>query len=366
MSDGADARFMRYALALGRRGEGCTWPNPAVGCVLVRSNEVVSIGWTQKGGRPHAETEALARAGERAKGATAYVTLEPCSNWGKTPPCCKSLIEAGIARVVIGCVDPDPRVNGKGIDWLRQAGIEVTLGVLEDQARVAHLGLYRRIIDKRPMVSLKIAQSLDGRIATASGHSQWITSSDARRLAHRMRATHDAVMIGSGTALADDPTLTCRLPGLEHRSPVRVVADRRLRLSLQSNLAKTAKETPLWLLTSADAEETRIAAFEELGATVIRSGDAEIQTFLRQLAERGLTRLMVEGGSILAQSLLSADLVDHLWLFEAPKTLGGDGRPSVAPLGLERVDDAPQWRLLSARRIGPDQLQIFERSEQRT
>ena len=195
---------MGLALALGERHLGRTAPNPSVGCVIVKDGLVVGRGWTQPGGRPHAEAEALARAGDAARGATAYVTLEPCSNWGKTPPCTKGLIEAGISRVVIGCVDPDPRVDGKGIAWLREAGLEVTTGVMEADALAQNLGLYRRIRDGRPMVGLKLAMSLDGRIATRTGDSQWITGEAARRFGHRLRAAHDAIMVGSGTALADD------------------------------------------------------------------------------------------------------------------------------------------------------------------
>src|SRR5918994_6733853 len=225
-----DRAHMAAALALSRRGLVNTWPNPAVGCVIVREGRVVGRGWTQPGGRPHAETEALARAGDQARGATAYVTLEPCSHWGRTPPCCDALIAAGVARVVVATGDPDPRVDGRGMRRLREAGIAVDQGLLEAEARAVIAGFVRRITRGLPLVTLKLATTLDGRIATASGESRWITGAAARRAAHALRARHDAVLVGSGTVLADDPDLTCRLPGMERGVPIaRVVADARLR-----------------------------------------------------------------------------------------------------------------------------------------
>src|SRR5580700_4659831 len=230
----ADARLdlghMRTALGLARRGLGNTWPNPAVGCVIVKDGRVVGRGWTQKGGRPHAETEALARAGKGAKGATAYVSLEPCSHHGKTPPCAEALIAAGVSRVVAAVEDPDPRVSGRGIARLRAAGIAVEAGLCAAEAAELNAGFFCRVAQGRPLVTLKLAASLDGRIATPTGKSRWITGPAARERAHLLRAAHDAVLIGTGTALADDPQLTCRLPGLEARSPVRIVIDRTLRL----------------------------------------------------------------------------------------------------------------------------------------
>lgn len=331
---------MGLALALGERNLGCTAPNPSVGCVIVKDGVVVGRGWTQPGGRPHAEAEALARAGAAAAGATAYVTLEPCSNWGKTPPCCKGLIEAGIRRVVIGCLDPDPRVDGKGIAWLREAGLEVVVGVREAEALEQNLGLYRRILDQRPMVGLKLAVSLDGRVATRTGESQWVTGEAARAFGHRLRASHDAIMVGSGTALADDPLLSCRLPGLEDRSPVRIVMDRRGRLTETSRLVATAAELPLVHVTAADGETSLVAV-------------------LTRLAERGITRLLVEGGPGLATSFLRAGLVDRLYLFSAGCLIGGDGAAGVESLGVERLAEAPRWQLLSTRLLGADRLSVF-------
>ncbi|MEZ5824115.1 MAG: bifunctional diaminohydroxyphosphoribosylaminopyrimidine deaminase/5-amino-6-(5-phosphoribosylamino)uracil reductase RibD [Geminicoccaceae bacterium] len=361
-----DIAHMRAALSLGARGLGTTWPNPSVGCVIVRDGLVVGRGWTARGGRPHAETRALEQAGEAARGATVYVTLEPCANWGRTPPCAKALIDAGVARVVVATLDPDPRVDGRGIAWLREAGVEVETGTLDDEARAQHVGLYRRILDHRPMVSLKLAQSLDGRIAASTGHSQWITSEPARAEAHRLRATHDAILVGSGTAVIDDPTLTCRLPGLEKASPVRIVLDRRLRLSPESRLAKSVDEAPVWVFTSSGLENERAeraAALRTVGVEVIDMPDPSIDAVLTHLAARSITRLLIEGGSTVAASFLAADRVDRLHVATAPMVIGGDGLPSIAELGLERVDEAQRWKRIESRAIGVDRLDVLERRE---
>lgn len=341
MTDTTDHRFMGLALALGERHLGLTAPNPSVGCVIVKNGLVVGRGWTQPGGRPHAEAEALARAGEAARGATAYVTLEPCSNWGKTPPCTKGLIEAGIARVVVGCVDPDPRVDGRGIAGLREAGIEVVTGIREAEALAQNLGLYRRIRDRRPMVGLKLAMSLDGRIATRTGDSKWITGAAARAMGHRLRAGHDAIMVGSGTALADDPELSCRLPGLLDRSPLRVVMDRRGRLPATSRLKATADRLPLMHVTAA-------------------VGDTSLSAVLTRLAADGITRLLVEGGAELGTSFLAAGLIDRLYVFSAPCLIGGDGRPGIADLGALHMAEVRRWRVVSSRLVGEDRFSVLE------
>ncbi|MEO1225923.1 MAG: bifunctional diaminohydroxyphosphoribosylaminopyrimidine deaminase/5-amino-6-(5-phosphoribosylamino)uracil reductase RibD [Pseudomonadota bacterium] len=366
MGEGADARFMSMALALARRGLGLVSPNPAVGCVLVKDGVVVGRGWTQPGGRPHAEVEALARAGAAANGATAYVTLEPCSHHGKTPPCVDALIAAGIRRAVIAVEDPDPRVNGKGVRALTKHGIEVDLGVGEVEARAVNEGFFNRIRQKRPMVTLKLAMSLDGRIATHTGESQWITGEAARMEAHRLRATHDAIMVGSGTALEDRPRLDCRLPGLADRSPIRIVADRRLRLPLTSGLVATAKDTPTWLVTLPDADRNRRAAFEECGVTVIpvspaAPGTEDIAHVLAVLAERGITRLLVEGGAHLAATLLQADLVDRLAWFRAPSLIGGDGLPAIAGFGVDKLEQSPGFLVIDRRMLGDDLCETYVR-----
>src|SRR5437764_12238002 len=248
---------MRAALGLALRGLGNVWPNPAVGCVIVKEGRVVGRGWTQPGGRPHAETEALARAGEATRGATAYVTLEPCCHWGRTPPCTDALIAAGVRRVVVALEDPDPRVAGEGVRRLGAAGLHVDIGLGETEAAEINAGFFCRLRNGRPLVTLKLATSLDGRIATRRGESQWITGPPARERAHALRAGHDAIMVGTGTVLADDPQRTCRLPGLAHRSPVRVVIDRQLRIPPRMRLVSDARTVPTWVLTSPSADPAR-------------------------------------------------------------------------------------------------------------
>ncbi|MGH7115700.1 MAG: bifunctional diaminohydroxyphosphoribosylaminopyrimidine deaminase/5-amino-6-(5-phosphoribosylamino)uracil reductase RibD, partial [Stellaceae bacterium] len=248
---------MRTALALARRGLGAVWPNPAVGCVIISQGRVVGRGWTQPGGRPHAETEALRRAGGAARDATAYVSLEPCCHWGRTPPCADALIKAGVRRVVIALEDPDPRVAGNGIARLRAAGLAVEIGPGAEDAAEINAGFLTRQRLGRPLVTLKLATSLDGRIATGSGESQWITGPPARQRAHLLRARHDAVMVGTGTVLADDPELTCRLPGLGHRSPLRVVLDRRLRIPRSAHVIADARQSPTWVFTLSGADPAR-------------------------------------------------------------------------------------------------------------
>lgn len=356
---------MRAALALARRGLGRVWPNPAVGCVIVREGRVVGRGWTQPGGRPHAETEALAQAGELARGATAYVTLEPCSHHGKTPPCADALLKAGIVRVVMALEDPDPRVSGRGAARLRAAGLEVTSGVLAAEAADLNAGFLSRIQRGRPLVTLKLATSLDGRIATRSGESQWITGDEARGHAHRLRAEHDAILIGVGTALADDPSLTCRLPGLEERSPVRVVLDSRLRLPLASQLVSGARQTPTWVVTcaGADSEALRAQGVELIGVRPEEGagGRPGPLAVLEALGERGLTRVLVEGGGEVAASFLRLGLVDVLVWFRAPLVLGGDGKAAVAAFGLDRLANSPMFTRLSVAEVGADVMDVYIR-----
>ena len=343
--DDHDAHLMAVALRLAGRGLGQTWPNPAVGCVVVRDRRVVGRGWTQPGGRPHAEVEALKRAGGQALGATAYISLEPCAHYGRTPPCTMALLHAGIRRAVIAARDPDPRVDGRGIEQLRQAGVEVTVDVRRAEAEALNAGFFRRVRDGRPLVTLKLASSLDGRIATRTGQSQWITGEEARARGHWLRATHDAILIGSATALADDPALTCRLPGLERRSPVRVVLDGRLRLAPTSSLARSARDVPVWLLTRRPAARTPARTLTGLGVEVIEAGTGpdgrlDLGEVLGVLAARGITRVLVEGGARLAAALLRGRLVDRVVWFQAPLIIGGDGLPAVAELGVDALAEA--------------------------
>ena len=325
-----DGHFMGMAIGLARRGHGNVSPNPSVGCVIVKDGCVVGRGWTQPGGRPHAETEAIRRAGAATEGATAYVTLEPCAHHGETPPCAQALIDAGISRVVIGTGDPDPRVKGGGVSMLADAGIEVIGNVREADARDAALGFLMRIEKNRPLVTAKLATTLDGRIATSTGDSQWITGPVSRALGHGLRARNDAILVGSRTALLDNPSLTCRLPGLGDASPTRIVVDARLVLPLTHTLVATAAETPTWIVTRADGDAERRQAFQDAGVRLIDAeldadGNIDLARALAALAALGVTRLMVEGGGRIIAGLLADDLVDRLVWFRASTLIGGDG-----------------------------------------
>lgn len=359
----ADRSHMVAALRLSRRGLGNVWPNPAVGCVIVRDGLVVGRGWTQPGGRPHAEVMALRQAGEKAQGATAYVTLEPCSHFGKSPPCADALIQAGIRRCVSALTDSDPRVSGRGLERLRAAGITVHNGLLADQARAHNLGFFLRVERGRPLFTLKTATSLDGRIALENGDSQWITGPEARTLTHRLRAEHDAVLVGSGTVVADDPDLRCRLPGVDPRPVVRVVLDARLRTPAEGSLLRTVDQAPVWIVTSDAAMQTQDAALlTRNGATLIPLVDPhDCHAIAAALADRGLTRVMIEGGGQVAGSFLRAGLVDRAIWFRAPKILGGDARAGVGALGLTCLTDNPEYRRVRLVTVGEDSVEFLER-----
>jgi diaminohydroxyphosphoribosylaminopyrimidine deaminase/5-amino-6-(5-phosphoribosylamino)uracil reductase len=356
---------MRAAIALARRALGTTWPNPAVGCVIVRDGAIVAQGVTAAGGRPHAEVQALALAGAAARGATAYVTLEPCSHHGQTPPCADALIAAGVTRVVIAAGDPDPRVDGAGITRLREAGIDVVTGVLEDVASEALAGFFTRVRLGRPLVTLKLATTLDGRIATNTGESQWITSTPARKQAHAMRGRHDAVLAGVGTVLADDPDLTCRVPGYTPRPCVRVIADSHLRTPLMSRIVSTARQAPTWILHRDGADPNRVAALSAAGVRCIEVAADDMgvapASMLAALGHTGLTNVLAEGGARLAAALLRADLVDRIAWFTAPGILGGDGWPAVQGMGVSALADMARFRRVAQRAVGPDLLAEFTR-----
>jgi diaminohydroxyphosphoribosylaminopyrimidine deaminase / 5-amino-6-(5-phosphoribosylamino)uracil reductase len=361
VSAGDDLRRMRSALRLAERSLGNVAPNPAVGCVIVSPDgRVVARGRTKEGGRPHAETVALEAAGAAAQGATVYVTLEPCSHHGETPPCAAALVASGVARVVVAIGDPDARVDGRGIARLREAGIRVDVGVLEHEAAELNRGFFLRTSSERPLVTLKIAQSLDGRAATASGESKWITSEAARAYGHLLRARHDAILIGIETALADDPELTCRIPGLERRSPVRVVLDSRLRLSEWSKLAQTACDVPTLVFTS----KTTGGPLEASGVEIVQverdvRGRPDVGLVLKALAARGVTRLLVEGGASVQASFLDRGLADRLEVFGAPMVLGGGGRPSIDAVAALSLDEAPRFRRTGLKVLGTDVLESF-------
>ncbi|SEM51116.1 diaminohydroxyphosphoribosylaminopyrimidine deaminase / 5-amino-6-(5-phosphoribosylamino)uracil reductase [Loktanella fryxellensis] len=354
-----DTRWMTLALALGRRGMGQVWPNPAVGCVIVQGDVVVGRGHTQTSGRPHAERVALDQAGDAARGATVYVTLEPCAHTGQTPPCADALIAAGVVRVVVAAGDPDPRTAGQGIARLQAAGIAVDVGCLRRVAEADHAGFLARITKGRPWVTLKLASSLDGRIATASGESRWITGHAARHAVHALRARHDAVMVGAGTARADDPMLDVRDLG-DVRQPVRVVLSRDLNLPINSRLVQTARDQPVWLCHGPDADTREWA---RVGVVPIECEIAHNRvdplSALRALAARGITRVLCEGGGHLAAALLQAHLVDELVLFQAGVAIGADGLPSLAGLGVTDLAQAPRFRLDHVSPVGADVMQVW-------
>lgn len=367
-----DARWMSAALALARRGLGQTWPNPAVGCVIVKDGRLIGRGSTRPGGRPHAEAVALEAAAtgfgaEALRGATAYITLEPCAHHGRTPPCAEALTHAGIARVVAPMADPDPRVDGRGFALLREAGIEVTVGPMAAEAEALNPGFLARMRGGRPHLLLKLAATLDGRIATAAGESRWITGPLARRRVHLMRAAADALLVGAGTARADNPMLDVRLAGLEGRSPVRVVADPSLSLSLTSRLAATAGERPLWLLHRAGAAPDRAAAWTGIGARLIEvphdpeTGSLRLTRALELLGDFGVNSILCEGGAALAAALLREDLVDCLAWFGAGTALGGDARAAVGALALKHLADAGRFALAGIETMGPDILSHWRR-----
>jgi diaminohydroxyphosphoribosylaminopyrimidine deaminase/5-amino-6-(5-phosphoribosylamino)uracil reductase len=365
----ADLRFMQLALALGRRGQGRSWPNPAVGAVVVNDGVIVGRGWTQPGGRPHAEPEALQRAGEAARGATLYVTLEPCSHFGRSPPCADAVIAAGIARVVSAVEDPNPEVAGQGHARLRAAGIVVDVGLGAAEAAGDHAGHFRRIRDKRPHVILKLAVSSDDKIGVAGRKPVAITGEAAKARVHLLRAQCDAVLVGIGTVQADDPLLTCRLPGMEAQSPVRVVLDRALRISGTSRLVHSARETPLWVMTSSLSEAPAAMKLGAAGAQVIRVATTtapppglDLLAVLHALAEKGITRLLVEGGARVASSFVTAGLVDEVWLLRGPDAVGADGVAALDALPLTSITQSPTFERRAGETLQNDTLTIYERA----
>jgi diaminohydroxyphosphoribosylaminopyrimidine deaminase/5-amino-6-(5-phosphoribosylamino)uracil reductase len=362
----SDDDYLGVALALAGRGLGNVWPNPAVGCVLVHPGQdqtgdlIVGRGWTQPGGRPHAETMALEQAGPRANGATAYVSLEPCAHHGQTPPCAAALVSANIARVVIAAPDPDSRVNGRGAEMLHAAGVRVEWAnkVAGDALNAGYLS---RVNQGRPLVTLKLASTLDGRIALGSGESKWITGPQARARAHLLRAEHDAILIGIGTALTDDPELTCRLPGMVGRSPVRVILDSNLRLPSDSRLVQGARKHPLWLLTG---PEQKSGALDKLGVDILAApvdgqGRVDLHAALAALAGRGITRLLVEGGSAVTTAFLKASLVDHLAWFRAPGLIGDDGLAVIGEISVATLAQMPRFERQRIEPLGDDVLESY-------
>jgi diaminohydroxyphosphoribosylaminopyrimidine deaminase / 5-amino-6-(5-phosphoribosylamino)uracil reductase len=363
----ADRRFMRLALTLGRRGLGRTWPNPAVGAVVVKDGVIVGRGWTQPGGRPHAEPEALRRAGEAARDATLYVTLEPCSHFGRSPPCADAVIAAGISRVVAAIEDPNPLVAGQGHAKLRAAGITVDVGLCAAEAAHDHAGHFRRVRDQRPHVIMKLAVSSDDKIAAGGRKPVAITGEAAKTRVHLLRAECDAILVGIGTVLADDPLLTCRLPGMAARSPVRVVLDRALRSPGDSRLVHSARETPLWVVASELADAPAAARLGAAGAEVIRIAPTgptglDLSAVLHALSDRGITRLLAEGGSRVASSFVAAGLVDEIWLLRGPNAIGPDGIVALDALPLSAIIQSPDFRVHASETLGRDVLTVYGRA----
>jgi diaminohydroxyphosphoribosylaminopyrimidine deaminase/5-amino-6-(5-phosphoribosylamino)uracil reductase len=362
-----DTFHMKTALTLAARGLGLVAPNPAVGCVIVGADGgVVGRGWTQPGGRPHAEAEAIGRAGDQCVGATAYVTLEPCNHHGKTPPCSESLINAGIKRVIIACEDPDPRVAGKGIKHLKAAGLEIIQGILEAEAQALNAGFMSRLSRRRPVFTLKSATTLDGRIATRAGHSKWITGMEARTAGHMLRARHDAIMVSIGTALNDDPSLSCRLPDMERFSPIRIIVDSSFQLPTSSTMVKTAADILTIIITGEGADEDKIKEFKNRSVKIMEvkastSGHPDPYSIAEALAGEGLNSVLIEGGGKLAGAFMQAKLIDRLAWFHAAKLFGDDGIASVAAYGVEFLPDATSFTRNSLRICGEDVFETYER-----
>jgi len=367
----SDARLMAAALAIARRGLGRVWPNPAVGCLIVDERggrpRIVARGWTGEGGRPHAEAVALAHAGQGARGATAYVTLEPCAHHGQTPPCAEALIRAGVVRVVSAIEDPDPRVGGRGHAAIEAAGIALDIGCCADLAAELNRGFISRVRLGRPHVTLKLAVSADGKIAATAGKRTRLTGPEADRRVHMMRARADAIMIGAGTWRSDDPELTCRIAGMERRSPVRVAVDRRLELAPSSRLLATVERAPVWLMAGERHDPARRAALEKAGARVLvcpveTARGLDAAAMLRALGDQGITRLLVEGGRRLAESLLAADLVDEAAIIATPHKIGPGGVAAPDLCAVPERADPPRFVLVSRDRLGADTVRQYRRS----
>jgi diaminohydroxyphosphoribosylaminopyrimidine deaminase/5-amino-6-(5-phosphoribosylamino)uracil reductase len=358
MSD--DTAFMHHALSLAKRGLGNTFPNPAVGCVIVKEGKIIGRGWTQPSGRPHAETEALKQAGENAKGATAYVTLEPCAHHGKTPPCAEALIKAGVTRVVVAAGDVDERVAGRGTAMLKQAGIAVTEGVLEKEALALNAGFFRRVQTGMPLVAVKVASSLDGKIALSNGVSKWITSPEARAFGHKLRAEYDAILVGTNTVLADNPRLNCRLQGLEKFSPIRVVLDKTLKIPETYNVFDGTQ--PTYCVGGANSqlpELFRKRNISPIALPLSEKNQLPLRAMLEELGKIGITRLLVEGGAGVISSLHQENVIDRWYWFTAPKILGNNGKSSIADLGLTEIP-ASLGNVSESKQFGNTILQIID------
>ncbi len=358
----ADVRYMRIALSLARRMLGATAPNPAVGALIVdeTTGEIIARGWTEVGGRPHAETQAIQRAGARARGKTMYVTLEPCSHHGKTPPCAEAIVAAGLGRVVCAIDDPDERVSGRGIALLHAAGIDMTLSVCASEGRWVAAGHITRVQAKRPLVTLKLAVSADERIARGTGKPTWVTGPDARARAHLLRAQSDAILVGRQTVVDDDPELNCRLPGLETRSPRRYVIDSKLALPPDCRVFREGPGGPATVLARRDAQlppHLSEARVRRVGLTP--DGRLNLRQVLRAVADDGITRLLIEGGPTTARAFLDAGFVDEVVVFKGTGVLGAEGMLPLETRGLAELSDAGLWRITDQRQVGTDSFTTY-------
>lgn len=361
-----DLWHMRSALNLARQGLGRVWPNPSVGCVIVKSGHVIARARTADGGRPHAETIALEMAGDKAEGATIYVSLEPCAHQGQTGPCAQALIDAKVAKVIVAVEDSDPRVRAKGIEMLRDAGIEVVVGLMEDRAREINKGFFYRYTHDRPMISLKTATTLDAKIATNTGESKWITGELSRARAHLIRSQHDAVAVGVNTVIADNPSLTTRLKGVNH-SAVRIVFDTNLRLTGSEKIFDEVADNPVWIVSALEGSDPKAENLVNAGADIItvpknESGQIDLMTAMQKIAEAGITRLMVEGGSGLMTSFIKADLYDTLYWFRAGSMIGADGLSAAQSLGIDQMDQKIKLTHSEQMSLGEDMLDIYKRA----
>jgi diaminohydroxyphosphoribosylaminopyrimidine deaminase/5-amino-6-(5-phosphoribosylamino)uracil reductase len=366
-NDDLDVRMMAVALEMAERGLGTTAPNPAVGAVIVDETrqEIIAEGWTQPGGRPHAETQAIERAGERSRGATIYVTLEPCSHYGKTPPCAEAIVKAGIKRAVVAILDPDPRVSGRGMRLLREAGLVVKRGVLADRAHRVTRGHILRVTERRPLVQLKLALGSNGEVPRgAGGKPVWVTGPEARAHGHLLRARADAIMVGGGTVMDDDPELTCRLPGMEDRSPIRVVLAGARLPSLDSKLVRTARQTPVWIIAGANTDATALAALSEKGCRILpvttMNGRPWLPAVCEVLVAEGITRLLVEGGPTLWRAFLLAGLVDEIYCYRAENGVPGSAA-DAARRDIDSLQPAHAFGPAEVRQVGTDGLYVFHR-----
>ena len=351
--------YMSEALALAKSQLGNTAPNPSVGCLIVKNQQIIGRGVTAKGGRPHGETIALAEAGTKANGATMYVTLEPCCHFGVTPPCTYAIIKAGISKIYIATQDSNPKVAGKGIKDLQEAGLEVITGLLQMEAIEINAGFLKMQQQQMPLVTLKLATTLDGKIALANKQSKWITGPKAREYAHKLRAENDAILVGIGTVLADNPSLTCRNPCFEDRSPIRIVLDSDLRLPLDANLFNDIEQVPLWIVTTRKNNNTK-AALIKPNVKIIEINDLyNLNEVLTALADNGITRLLVEGGRQVASSFLKQNLFDNLIWITSPKIIGNDGTAAIGNLGIESMADVNCFKLKELFQLDDDIVKIY-------